>query len=157
MNYKIKVVANKENGEIVQQNPNKPEYGSIRFDQEGFIYSGNFLSLKNKVCFTHGKLDELRKFSELMELKDGLELPGVLYILERREPFYPEQEPKINPLTGCVVLIDGAPVYRNCYYDRSGTNPDQLILGVKSIGPILESWKKKNEDTLSFNTSSLGN
>lgn len=138
MSLKVKVVGTSDN-KVITQNPKKPDYGSIRFDQRRFAYKGNFLSMKNHVNFTAGKMEELEEFVKIMELTPGKELSGNVYTIERREPFYEGQEPKINPSTGHIVLVDGLPVYRNSYYDPSGTKFDDLIMGVNSVGPQLKA------------------
>lgn len=137
MSFKVRIVPN-EAGEIVQQNPKKPEYGSIMFRQTKFVYKGNFLSQREKVNFTHGKLDELQKYVKLMEFKANDELPGNIYTIERKEPFYEDQEPKINPTTGNAVLVDGSFVFQNSFYDQSGTKFDDLLVGIVSVGPKIK-------------------
>ena len=151
MSFKVRVIADQETGAIIKQNPIKPEYGSIKFEQKRFNFAGNFISLRNKVCFNNGRMEDLEQFVNLMELKDGTELSGIVYTIERREPFYPDQTPKINPSTGNLVLIDGLPVFMNSYYDGSGTKADELIVGIKSVGPQM----KEPEVTVNVNTSSL--
>lgn len=153
MDFKVRVIGDKWNGKVVNQNPNNPEYGSIRFEQKRFNVSNNFLNLATRVCFRRGIYDELVEYAEINGLKHGVELPGILYILESKIPFYKGQEPKINPETGCIVLIDGESVYRNCFYDETGTKADSLIQGVKSIGDKIKDVNKY----YNYSTSSLGN
>jgi hypothetical protein len=45
---------------------------------------------------------------------------------ESREPQYEGHQAKVNPTTGEIVLVDGAPVYMNDYIAPSGTS-DELI------------------------------
>jgi hypothetical protein len=131
--FKVKVRAD-ENGNVIQQNPNKPEYGSIGFEQCLATNRNNFLNFTTKVSFISGTMADLEKFAIGYQLKAGMEIPGCLFTEESYRPFWEGQEPKINPSTGHVVLVDGAPVYQKTFYDPTGSKPDVYITGEISQG-----------------------
>lgn len=126
--FTVKVVAGND-GSIIQQNPNKAEYGSIMLEQPHYSLKNGFLNARRKVGFIAGTMDELTKFSNAWGLKSGTELPGKLFIMEQFTPFYEDQQPKINPATGRAVLVDGAAVYSKTFYDESGTQSDVYQMG----------------------------
>ena len=51
---------------------------------------------------------------------------------ETREPQYEGHQPKINPSTSEVILVDGAPVYLTDYVAPAGTQ-DQLITSSTAV------------------------
>lgn len=133
MKFKVEVAAN-ENGEIVQQNPNKPDYGSIALEQRRFSIKNNYLSEKVLKSWLQGTLGDLKRFVEVHELGDRSIIPGTLYTIEQFVPFYESQNPKANPTTGEASLVDGALVYQQTFYDESGTRFDSFIMGETSKG-----------------------
>jgi hypothetical protein len=138
--FTVKVVAG-ENGDVIQQNPNKAEYGSIMLEQPHYSLRNGFLNARRKVGFIAGTMEELGKFSTAWQLKNGAELPGKLYVVEQFTPFYEDQQPKINPATGRAILVDGAMVYSKTFYDESGNQGDIYQTGEISEGDVITEPK----------------
>lgn len=123
-----------ETGEVVRQNPNKPDYGSIMLEQIAFTYRNNFLNKRRKVGFIVSNMEDLHEYVEVLNLKPGAELPGNLVVIEQYVPHYDEQKPKINPTNGNAVLVNGAMVYEQVYYDEGGTRFDEFLSGERTAG-----------------------
>lgn len=120
---KVKIVAHPETGDIVTQNPNKPEYGSVRVDQEVKTFTNGYLNKTKRVAFIGGRMEDLTE----MNFREGQELPGKIIVEERLEPFYPGQSPKINPETEEVLTQGGNPIYRNSFYTEDLTAFDMPL------------------------------
>lgn len=135
--HKVKVVAG-ENGDILQPNSNKPEYGSVRLDQTVFTYRNGFLDRRNKVTFMAGRMEALNEFLTSSNVKAGSELPGCLYTVESFSPLYEGHQPKINPTNGRAVLVDSAMVYEQTYYDETGTKTDSYLDGERTAGEVIK-------------------
>ena len=123
MNTSPKITKHPETGAIITPNSNKPEYGSVRVDQEVKTFTNGFLNRTNRVAFIGGRLEDLNK----MGYKDGQKLPGKIVVKEQLEPFYPGQDPKINPETDEVLTQGGHPIYRNTYYTENINEQDMLL------------------------------
>lgn len=152
-NSKVKVMAH-ESGEIVVVNQAKPDYASIALEQEVVSNRDGFLNKRRRVAFLSGKTDELREIVASNNLKAGSELPGRIYVEERNTPFYEGQEPKVNPSTNEIVLVDGAQVFQKAFYDETGNTPDSYITGDVSVGGQLEARAVRLQ-TLATETSRL--
>lgn len=124
----VKVI-NGKNGELIQTNERKPEYSSLMFEQNVFELQKGFLNKKRRVAFLAAKTEDLEYFVDALKLKHESILPGRIYVLESHSPFYDLQNPKINPSTGEVILVDGKPIYRQMLWDESDTKEDVLITG----------------------------
>jgi len=123
MNTSPKITKHPETGAIITPNPNKPEYGSVRVDQEVKTFTNGFLNRTNRVAFIGGRLEDLNE----MGFKDGQKLPGKIVVKEQLEPFYEGQGPKINPETDEVLTQDDHPIYRNTYYTENMNDQDMLL------------------------------
>jgi hypothetical protein len=153
--FKVKVVAG-DNGEVIRPNPNKPEYGSIGFEQNTFTNMNGFLNKRRKVSFLAGSMTELQEFVSTLNLKPGQEVPGCLHTVESFEPLYEGQAPKINPTTGRAVLVDGAQVWEKTYYDPSGEGTDKYFIGKREAGDVIAEPKVAVPGILSSLTLSSG-
>lgn len=146
MNTSVQVTANKA-GEVVI--PNNNGYGFIRVSQTRMQLDERtgFVSPKTLSALIKGKVEHLEMFG----YKEGQELPGKIVIKESLEPFNtknPEKDYKMAGDTGIVCCVDGQPIYRNCFYNVSGTDMDELIAhtntdaireAANSIGVEIES------------------
>jgi hypothetical protein len=117
------IVAHPETNEVVTQNPNKPEYGSIRVDQIITTMENGFLNRSKRVAFIGGKLEDLKELG----YKANQVLPGKLVVKESTTPFYAGQSPKINPETGEVMLSNGQEIYRQTVYTSDINAQDNLV------------------------------
>lgn len=130
-----------QEGEIIKRNEKsgKENYGSIRLEQNSYIWNGTFLNKKKKVAFVNGLYEQLVEYIKEFNWKLDEPLDGCLYTLERTVPFYEGQSPKLNPTTMETCLIDGQLVYQQTFYDVSGEKKDEFLQGVKTKGERYES------------------
>lgn len=98
---------------IIMKSINNPENASIMLKSE--ILNANdqgFLQKETRVGLFKGKTADL----EALGLREGQDfsqvIPVKLVVKESFDPFYPGQEPKMNPSTKQVVTSGGAPIYR---------------------------------------------
>lgn len=117
------ITAHPETGEIVIPNPNKPEFGSVRIDQEVSSMEDGFLNRQHRVAFLGGRVEDL----EAMGFKAGQTLPGKIVIQEATTPFYDGQQPKINPQTEEVLTTNGQEIYRQAKYTDNLNASDSLL------------------------------
>ena len=119
----VKVGVHPDTGLVITQNPNKPEFGSIRLDYKTTTLSGGFSSIDNRSAFIHGRMEDLEAFG----LKAGQELVGKIIKKEKFSPFYEGQQPKINPQTNEQVLTNGRPTYLEFQYTEDPNAHDMWI------------------------------
>lgn len=120
---KVTIVTHPETGNVVTQNPNKPEYGSIRVDQEVKTFTNGYLNRSKRVAFIGGTMEDLNE----MNFREGQILPGKIVVKEQLEAFYSGQSPKINPETNEVLTQGGQPIYRNSFYTEDLTAFDMPL------------------------------
>lgn len=126
MNTSVRVTANLA-GQVVIANNNNG-YGFIRVSQTRMELDERtgFAKPKEVSALIKGKVEHL----ELFNYKANQELPGKIVVKESLEPFNtknPEKDYKMAGKTGIVCCVDGQPIYRNCFYNVSGTDMDELI------------------------------
>ena len=120
---KAVVVKHPETGLIITPSVNKPEIGTIRIDQEVSVFNKGFFAIQKRTAFVRGRITDL----ESKNLKDGSTLDGKIIRKESFEPFYENQEPKINPQTNEVVLTDGRPTYLEFEYTEDKNASDHWV------------------------------
>jgi hypothetical protein len=125
MNTKVQVTANAA-GQVITSNNNG--YGFIRVSQTRMELDERtgFATPKTVSALIKGKVEHL----EIYNYKAGQSLPGKIVVKESLEPFNtknPEKDYKMAGKTGIVCCVDGQPIYRNCFYNVSGTDTDELI------------------------------
>lgn len=147
--YCVRVVPD-ASGRIVRINQNKPEYGSIEFRQRREQLRRGWVQFKERVTWLAGTIDDLEEFVEFYNLTVDSQLPGKIYTVESFKPFYMDQQPKINPSTGNAVLVDGALVYQQSYYDKTGESEDKYLQGDITVGGKITEPK-----AVSFHTMGL--
>lgn len=99
---------------VIVVNENKPEFGSIMFSEETLDLSGGFTNVKTKIHFQGGKLEDLEKQVDLMNLKPDGEVKGFKILVEETlEPSFEGQQVKINPSTQEELTKDGKNIYIN--------------------------------------------
>ena len=117
------VVKHPETGLVITPSVNKPEFGTIRIDQETNVFSNGFFAVQKRTAFVRGRITDL----ESLGLKDGSTLDGKIIRKESFEPFYENQEPKINPQTNEVILTDGRPTYLEFEYTEDKNASDHWV------------------------------
>ena len=140
------VVAHPETGEVVTPNPKKPQFGSVRIDQEVVSVEGGFLNRQNRVAFLGGRVEDLQS----MGYKEGQKLPGKIIIKESLTPFYADQTPKINPETDEVLTQNGNPIYRDLKYTENINASDSLLEHDTVDQTISESEGQTQEEEMSI-------
>lgn len=117
------VVKHPETGLVITPSINKPEFGTIRIDQEVDVFNNGFFAVQKRTAFVRGRITDL----ESLGLKDGTILDGKIIRKESFEPFYENQEPKINPQTKEVILTDGRPTYLEFEYTEDKNASDYWV------------------------------
>lgn len=117
------VVKHPETGLVITPSVNKPEFGTIRIDQEASVFTNGFFAVQKRTAFVRGRITDL----ESLGLKDGSTLDGKIIRKESFEPFYENQEPKINPQTNEVILTDGRPTYLEFVYTEDKDASDHWV------------------------------
>lgn len=117
------VVKHPETGLVITPSVNKPEFGTIRIDQEANIFNNGFFIVQKRTAFLRGRITDL----ESLGLKNGSTLNGKIIRKESFEPFYENQEPKINPQTNEVILTDGRPTYLEFEYTEDKNASDHWV------------------------------
>lgn len=117
------VVKHPETGLVITSSVNKPEFGTIRIDQEANVFNNGFFAVQKRTAFIRGRITDL----ESLGLKDGSTLDGKIIRKESFEPFYENQEPKINPQTNEVILTDSRPTYLEFEYTEDKNASDHWV------------------------------
>lgn len=136
--YPVRILGDSE-GRIIKVSDRNPRYGSIKISQRRPVMSlkgGNFINYKEITAFISGSVENLEEHVELAGWTVDKTIPGNIYIIESFSPFYPNQNPKINPETREVILVDGNQVYRQSFYDPSGREMDKIMNGIYSKGSV---------------------
>jgi len=136
----VKIITG-ESGEVLVINEKKPEYASIGFEQTVWENRTGFLNKRRRVAFLASKVDDLKVFVEMLNLKPGSVLPGRIIVQESHNPFYEGQVPKVNPSTGATILIDGKLVYRQMLWDETDKLEDNFLYGDITIGDVITAPK----------------
>lgn len=119
----VKVVAHPETGNVITPSSNNPEYGTFRVDSENRSLENGFVNISKRSAFIRGRISDL----EQLGLTAGKVLPGRIQKRESFDPFYDDQDPKINPTTGEVVLTDGKQTYLEFVYTSDAKAPDVWV------------------------------
>lgn len=135
-----KIKAHPETGLLINQvkeGKDGKRYGAIRVDEMVMDASEGFLNTRNRTAFIWGEEDKLKAVTA--GLKDGDEFPlkGKIVIKESFEPQYEGHEPKINPSTGEVILLDGKKVYRSSKFTTNMSEQDELCRA--SVGDSIDA------------------
>jgi len=129
----VTVVAD-DNGMVIRQSKNSPEYGVILLEQSSITIQQNPANPKSLNWLKKSKVTTLVKgtVAELKELgyKAGQQIEGKIVIKESVTPFSeenPDQHLKIAGKTGIVCCLYGQPIYRITYYTTDMEDQNELI------------------------------
>lgn len=140
MNGNVKVVGD-ENGNIIVQSKNNPEYGYIKLEQEAPTFRQEWLSFNRRFAIIKGKITDLQK----LNYENGTEIPGKIVIIESLRPFNEESDRdfKIAGNTGVICRVDDEPIYRKTFYTTNLNDQDILIQHTNSdeIKSVLNAQK----------------
>ena len=104
----------KGHSDVVMVSANNPDAASVMLVTETMtVNDQGFLQTEKRVGMFKGETAKIKALG----LKAGDNFsekvtPVKLVVKESHEPFYPRQQPKINPQTKQVITSAGAPVYR---------------------------------------------
>lgn len=107
------VIAKFKDGSIVRPSETNPEIGSIQVKDTSIKLGINgFVQKNNRSAFIRGNIKDLNA----LNLKDGQNLSSVfgnkkMIVKESTTPFYPGQNPKINPQTSELIKHKGECIY----------------------------------------------
>ena len=132
--YSPVTVAADENGMIIRQSKNNPEYGYVVLKQTRTMIQSNPANVKNvgwlktqkMSTLIKGTMEELKLFGFT---KDAV-LPGKIVVKESTTPFSeedPDQHLKIAGDTGIVCCLYGEPIYRITYYTADSNEQDEFV------------------------------
>jgi len=116
-----------DNGNVIRQSQNSPEYGYVRVTQDATVFGLNgWVNKKTRSTLILGKLEDLKSIG-IAKMKT---LPGKIVIKESTSPFNsndPDRDLKIAGETGVICCTaDGEPIYRRSFYDATGQQEDEL-------------------------------
>lgn len=149
MNNSVKVVANKNTGEVITSRTITDKEGNSREVGVVMVQSKTLSGLS-----ALGRVSTRTAFITLEEeamdflgdsLKDGHNFPiaGKICIEETLTPYVRKdgtpQEPKINPSTGEVITFQGQPVYRNSFFTEDVNQADVFLKEGASIPAGVEA------------------
>lgn len=117
-----------DNGNVIRQSINNPEYGFVRVTQDAVQFGSNgWVNRKSRSALILGKMEDLKELG----LDKIQTLPGRICIKESTETFNendPDRSLKIAGSTGVICCTsDGEPIHRTSFYDASGLQKDELI------------------------------
>lgn len=162
-----------DNGMVIRQSKNNPEYGFVVLQQTRTMIQSNPANLKNvgwlktqkMTTLLKGKMEELKMYGIA---KDTV-FPGKIVVKESTTPFSeedPDQHLKIAGETGIVCCIDGEPIYRITYYTADPNEQDEFVqhnnvdairsangiapsnnkISAQAVASIQEAFDLKNEE-----------
>lgn len=121
-NEPVRVIANPKTGKVYTPNA-AGTHMTVAVEQYKSTSNRNYLGMQHRVAFLRGE----NKVMERYNLKAGQILPGTIYSVESFEPQYEEQQPKMNPKTGEIVLTEGRPTYLQYFHSFDVNQPDIFI------------------------------
>lgn len=144
-NQTVKIAAHKETKQVVQINPDKPEFAQVMIVSEIKASLGDAFvgESRKRVAFKQGRTDTFKE----MNLQDGQVLKGKIIRTESRTPLYPNHQPKKYPdnaksKAGEVFLLGGLPVYFQDEYTEDNNAQDTLIRANQII-PVISSVEEE--------------
>ena len=107
--------------------PAKEGWSTMRVDQKTYTLEGPG-GVRGRSAFITKKNEDWEILKKVMNLQVGLPISGQIVRKESRTPQFEGQNPKKNPTTDEIFLVDGQPVYFQDTYTEDLTAKDELIL-----------------------------
>ena len=130
LDFSGKVIAklNPDTGELFTIGK-KEDYCSVRVESSTLDNDEGFWTIRTRIATIRLKVELAEAMIAKGLLKDGKELPikGKIIIRESFQPFYEEQEPKMNPKTKNVICIGHRPVFRQSIFTSNMDERDMFI------------------------------
>lgn len=130
MTNQVKVITGQD-GQVLQQNPNKPGFMFFQVESsEGISLQGGFLRGARKAIITlASNLADAAKAA----FPNGKLIPGKIVVKETRTPQWEGHTVCINPTTNTPALRNGSPYYRSAKYTENINEMDELIPSDASV------------------------
>lgn len=146
---KVTVAVNSKNGLVFTPSQKPSADGKSR----GFcLVESSVTTMENGFVSTNKRVATLTMETSVWDTlnwKKGESLLGRIVVHESYEPFYATQEPKINPTTKAVVLVNGKKVYRQQRYTEDPSVVDALI--IQAATPVKSAEVKLNKTVEGMN------
>lgn len=131
-----------QSGESIKAFENKPEYGRLIVSSTTEEFTNGWFNKTTRVAFIKGKMADLQ--ARFGNLAAGAVVTDNMTIIKKESttPFYQKadgsnQDPKINPTTGEVIMHNGAPVYMQFEIAPKGT-ADVLVGQTETVEQVAE-------------------
>jgi hypothetical protein len=145
MNSKVKVVAN-ENGVVINQSTNNPEYGFVRLEQTRTLIDDNgFLRRKAVSTLIQGEVTVLQASG----FYANQELPGNIIVKESMEPFSkknPERDHKVAGETGILCTVAGKPIFRKTVY-TTASNAEYVTIKHDNVDELRTAYATQSVES----------
>jgi hypothetical protein len=116
----VKVTA--RDGIVVNKTKNE-EFGYIRVESTTTTMENGWLRRQNRSALILGRYDDL----VAANFREGQQIPGKIVVVESTTTNNPNNEPKINPQTGEVLMHNGSPIYRDTVFTTDLSKHDVLL------------------------------
>jgi hypothetical protein len=126
MKTNVTVTANDKDEVVVfnkTSEKDEKDYGYVRVESVKQSLEGGFAKISKRSAIIAGEMEVLKGFN----LKKGQILQGQIVREESHTPWYPSQEPKINPTTKETIQKDGKLIYMKDLYTTDMSKVDSLI------------------------------
>ena len=104
----------------------KEGWSTMRVDQKTYSLEGPG-GIKPRSAFITKKNEDWELLKKVFNLQVGFPIEGQIVRKESRTPQFKGQNPKKNPTTDEIFLVDGQPVYFQDTYTEDLTAKDELI------------------------------
>jgi len=116
MNSEVEIAPFRNDEDVLFKMTRNPDYVSMRLKQDRLEVNGNFLNERSVCSYMVVSSSVIRKYNlEIgMKWKDIINMDCKIIVKESTTPFYPGQEPKMNPRTNAIYhhTASNLPIYR---------------------------------------------
>lgn len=122
----VRVTAD-EQGNVIGQSPNNPEYGYVRVESiTPVIGDGGWFRMQKRSALIKGKMEDLTAAN----FQKDMLLPGKIIVKESLQPFNPQNPDKHLKFagdSGIVCRVEDEPIYRETEFTSNINAIDSLI------------------------------
>ena len=140
---KVKI-AKMNDGSIVKQSENSPEWGFVRVEQENISIVNNWLRRNKRSALINGMYKDFLA----LDLTEGTTFPGKLVVDESVEPFnpgpYQDRDIKHAFEGGPICVFEDMPIYRRTRHTYNMDEQDTLIPHT-NVEEIKQATAKRRE------------
>lgn len=120
MSNQVQITLHPDTNAAVNPTSN-PNVFRMRVEQSVTTFNGGFASVQKRSALINGPKEVLESLAKQKVLQ------GKIIVQESTTPFWEGQDPKINPQTSEVMLLNGQPIYRNTVFTQDVNATDTLI------------------------------